>query len=462
MSNRRKAKIVTKNTAVSTQNTAAKRKTKDSLASLEDLAGAFAFIENPDMDISDEVSTELALAVGEAVDNSPLAATGVFRNIGLDDDISGLSIVEEEMPLEDPVDDDGCKPESAGSSNIADTVLVPAKPEKTPEQVAKEHLVGELVKYVKPDGGDASAVPLKMLEVMTNDEIEALLALYEITYSGLNKANADGYASQFIARIVNSAQHQSNVELAQQYSRELLTLAQKVQRTLDIDVVVKSLTADKFANAAVEAINDNSVLRSAICELGRAFNHPSVPTKADVATLKTLINILMQAAAHMHTIPGFRDRAQEALTRMADDLKAKDITIAELKAKLADKQTQEALAIEVAVQTARVFPKSSDLPRSLLITDGKSKFLCYVSRKGKAIRGKPDAPLLCHVGWTTNMARAIGFANKTEAVGLVERVILLETAENPMWAAGMDVKLRGVDIRSLRYARAAAIFAERV
>lgn len=474
MSNRKKgkaAKVSAPKTAVaeksaSKQPKAGKTPKKfDSLSSLEELSGVYEFFS-----ATDQAVETVPLEVSESVD-AVLGASALTDDapLNIDDDqvvtstipgLDGASIddsgLEVEHVVDSPEDIEGSDEDFLNGIVVVDD--------------ARSQSIQELLSYISvrdPQNGaltvdsDCSAISAEILSALELEEIKALTALYKLTYDGMAKTAADDYADELIKRITNSASHCAVSSMLDQRQHLLIKMCQDVQRVFNTDVVYDKLTADQFTNRAIESIKDNSVLRSSICELGRAMNHPDVPGKADIASLKSLVRIISHAAAHLHSVPGFRASAQAAITRLSSELATKDKTIAKLEAALATKQSEDAIAVEVAVQTARAFPSASDIPRSIMIANGDREFLCYLDHRGVPTRRPIKDPSLAHIGWTTNMARAIGFTTKTEAVSAVERILLLESS-GPFWDASSGMKMRGREVRDLRYARIAAVFSERV
>lgn len=479
MSNRTKAaKAAAPKPAASSKKPAKKpaKKKLDNLAALEELSGAYDFLSATDA-AAETAAPDAVAAVEEAMSELPLLDADASRNLDSTEPTATLPgldgndrMDEQDIAYLASADESGLDAEYTGDSH--EDIIIDDGDILEGVVVDDEHnqSVQELLSYIavrEPGTGslvidtDCSVIGREILAALDIDEIKALTALYKLTYEGMAKTAADNYADELIARITNSAAHCAVVDIIDQRQRLLVKMAQNVQRVFNTDVVYDKLTADDFSNRAIEAIKDNSVLRSAICELGRAMNHPDVPNEADIASLKALIRIISHAAAHLHSVPGFRNTTQAAVTRLSSELAAKDRTIAKLEAALAAKQSEDAIAVEVAMQTARVFPKETDIPRSIMVSNGNNKFLCFLDHRGVPTRRPLQDPSLVHIGWTTNMARAIGFTTKTEAVTAVERILLLEAA-GPFSDNGKGMKLRGQDVRNLRYARIAAIFSERV
>lgn len=339
------------------------------------------------------------------------------------------------------------------------------EPEEEPPTVvidsAAQELSRELVTFLGQKNG-ADSVEVALARALSPDDLHALVALYigdaAFKPDSVTVAKVKRDSNAFVDTVKNSPHTKALVATAEKHSRELLLLAQKVQRVFQTDVAVSKLTADEFQRSAVNAIGELAVLRSATMELGRVGGFPGADSgPVDLSDLATLVGILKHAAAHISVLPAFRERSRHSVARLTEELGKLQSENEALREMLKRRQTANDLAREMALAYSRVLPDSQIMPRQVVVTNPTNgTYLCAVRKPAAHEDGTRTMPLQA-LRWTRDLTRAIAFTSRSEALRFVDRVFWLDQRENPFRQAKNKDCVRGAPLADIRYGNIAVL-----
>lgn len=288
-----------------------------------------------------------------------------------------------------------------------------------------------------------------LIELLKASDVSDLLADYAVTFDRLDADDAEDYAKKFVARIMATPLMEATDRIVKDHTAQLVALAQKLEAVLKHDVVIGKLTADQFQGAAIAAIKDAGVLRSAVLELGRVLELKNINEDQTVASLPQLVAIIRHAATRVDVVNAAADRLRTTQAEQRE-------TIDSLRAELAKQVARnDALSNEMAslIDARNVIPEGLS-PRPVLITDGNKRFLSRTDGKERS------APINTkYLEWLPTADKALTFKTEPGARKAAERLVLglpglrQQLTDAPESIDPTKLSLAGVNLDEIRYAK---------